>query len=397
MTASTVLTGSALAAAVAGALDVEVSADGVRPWRLPVAARRYAPPALALMAEFCAGVHLRMLTAAPTVELEVTVTRLSQRGSTRAPDAAPFVAVVDGRQTDRVDVLGGALVRERDDRSLFREPGGARSSVVLALRDDADSTGGAMSAAAMRLVEVWLPVDAGVVLHSVSAASALLAAPADERPRWLHYGSSISHGASAGTPLGTWPRLVAAELGLAGVNLGFGGNAMLDPSVARALAATPAAAITLELGINIVGADAMRERTFVPALHGFLDTLRDGHPTTPIGLVTAIACPAVETTPGPIRAGADGRATGTPREVRPGDGTLTLARTRTLIEQVAVQRAPDDPALHLIDGLTLLGTDEHHHLPDGLHPDPAGHTLIAHRLTTQAADPGAPAGRLFPR
>ncbi|WP_368497662.1 GDSL-type esterase/lipase family protein [Herbiconiux sp. A18JL235] len=388
MTAGAALTGADLAATIAGALDLELSDDGVRPWRLPPAARRYAPPALALMAEFCAGVHLRMLTAAPTITLEVTVTRLQQRGASAAPAVAPFVAVVDGRPSDRVDVDEGVLVREHDDRSLHREDG-ARSIVALRLSE--------ATAPAPRLVEVWLPADAGVVLHSVGAASALLPAPVDERPRWLHYGSSISHGGSAGTPLGTWPRLAAARLGVVGVNLGFGGNALLDPAVARALAAEPAAAITLEVGINIVGADAMRERVFVPVLHGFLDTLREGHPTTPIGIVTAFACPAVETTPGPIRAGDDGRATGTPREVRPGDGTLTLARTRDLIEHVVARRAPSDPALHLIDGLSLLGTDEHHHLPDGLHPDPAGHALIAARFAVQASAGGAgsAAGRVF--
>ncbi|MDO9396351.1 MAG: hypothetical protein Q7T71_07395, partial [Herbiconiux sp.] len=89
---------------------------------------------------------------------------------------------------------------------------------------------------------------------------------------------------------------------------------------------------------------------------------------------------------------------GTPREARQGDGTLTLARTRELVEQVAAARSPVDPALGVLDGLALLGVDEHRYLPDGLHPDPAGLELIARRFTALvgAALIGASETELFP-
>ncbi|MDO9397675.1 MAG: SGNH/GDSL hydrolase family protein, partial [Herbiconiux sp.] len=252
------LTGQRLAEAVEGALEVEVTAEGVRPWRLPSEARRYAAPALALMAEFSAGVRLRLLTAAPAIELEVTVTRLLQRGTDGTAAPAPFVAVVDGLEVDRAEVLDGPLVREQEDRSLLRQPGGARRLLVLRLTDAADLVPDTPPAspvpAGIRLVEVWLPADAGVLLHRVRASAPVRAAPPDRRPRWLHYGSSISHGGQAGSPLATWPRLAAAALDLDGVNLGFGGNALLDPAVARAIAAAPADLISLEVGINVVTA-----------------------------------------------------------------------------------------------------------------------------------------------
>lgn len=43
----------------------------------------------------------------------------------------------------------------------------------------------------------------------------------------------------------------------------------------------------------------MRERTFVSAFHGFLDTVRDGHPDTPLAIVTPVICPVAEEHPGP--------------------------------------------------------------------------------------------------
>jgi hypothetical protein len=86
------------------------------------------------------------------------------------------------------------------------------------------------------------------------------------------------------------------------VNLGFSGSALLDPFTARAMRDTPADLISVKIGINVVNADAMRLRAFVPAVHGFLDTIREGHPTTPLLVVSAILCPVQEDTPGPSHA-----------------------------------------------------------------------------------------------
>jgi hypothetical protein len=51
--------------------------------------------------------------------------------------------------------------------------------------------------------------------------------------------------------------------------------------------------------INIAGGDVVRRRALAPAVHGFLDTVRDGHPTTPLLVVGPIMCPIHENTPGP--------------------------------------------------------------------------------------------------
>ena len=116
---------------------------------------------------------------------------------------------------------------------------------------------------------------------------------------WLHHGSSISHGSNAESPSTTWPALAASAGGVELVNLGFGGSALLDPFTARTMRDTPADLISVKIGINLVNTDLMRLRAFAPAVHGFLDTIREGHPTTPLLVVSPLLCPIHEDTPGP--------------------------------------------------------------------------------------------------
>ncbi len=115
----------------------------------------------------------------------------------------------------------------------------------------------------------------------------------------MHHGSSISHGSNALSPTGTWPALVAAQGDVELINLGFSGSALVQPFVARTIRDLPADLISIKLGINVVNSDSLRLRTFIPAVNGFLDTIRDGHPTTPILVISPILCPIHEDTPGP--------------------------------------------------------------------------------------------------
>lgn len=206
----------------------------------------------------------------------------------------------------------------------------------------------------------------------------------------MHHGSSISQGSAATSPSLIWPALAARACDLELTNLGFGGAAMGDQCLARVIRDTPADVISVKLGINIVNADAMRMRAFVPAIHGFLDTVRDGHPDTPLFLVTPLYCPIHEDTPGP---GAFDMATiGSPqvRFIATGDpaavpaGRLSLRSIRDALAQITATR--NDPHLHLIDGLNLFGPGDEaaHPLADALHPDTASHELIGTRFAEQA-------------
>ncbi|MDD0857936.1 SGNH/GDSL hydrolase family protein [Arthrobacter alpinus] len=117
-----------------------------------------------------------------------------------------------------------------------------------------------------------------------------------------------------------WPALAARLGGMELTNLGFGGSALLDPFTARTMRDTPADAISIKMGINIVNLDLMRLRAFGPAVHGFLDTLRDGHPETPLLVVSPVFCGIHEDTPGPgafdMAALAEGKCVSSPPGTR---------------------------------------------------------------------------------
>lgn len=169
---------------------------------------------------------------------------------------------------------------------------------------------------------------------------------------------------------------------------------MIDPFVARTIRDLPADLISVKLGINLVNGDVMRRRVLAPAVHGFLDTIRDGHPTTPLLLVSPLLCPIHEDTPGPGGAVLEDGAT---RFVATGDpadvpaGRLTLRVIREVLAAVAAQRA-DDPHLTYLDGRELYGEADEAELPlpDALHPDAATHRLIGERFARLAFGPGGP-------
>jgi hypothetical protein len=239
-----------------------------------------------------------------------------------------------------------------------------------------------------KTVEIWLPHTEVTELIALRTDAPVEPAPASDLPVWVHHGSSVSHGSNAASPSTTWPAVAARLGGVDLVNLGFGGGALLDPFTARAIRDTPADLVSVKVGINIVNLDGMRLRTFTPAVHGFLDTIREGHPTAPLLVVTPLLCPIHEDTPGPAApdaaAMAEGRvrfrAMGDPAEVAA--GRLTLRVIREALVDVVARRAADDSNLHLVDGLALYGEADHveHPLPDALHPDAVTHQFVGERF-----------------
>jgi hypothetical protein len=151
---------------------------------------------------------------------------------------------------------------------------------------------------------------------------------------------------------------------------------------------TPADLISVKIGINLVNTDLMRLRAFAPAVHGFLDTIREGHPTTPLLVISPIYCPIHEDTPGPsamdfsnLSAGRlQFRAAGDPAE-RAG-GKLTLNVIREELTRITAARAAHDPNLHYLDGRELYGEADFAELPlpDQLHPDAPAHRRIGERF-----------------
>ena len=198
-------------------------------------------------------------------------------------------------------------------------------------------------------IELWLPSNSMVELRAIHIDddATLSAPPDDHRRRWVHHGSSISHCLEAHSGSRTWPS-TAARLGdVQLTNLGLAGQCHLDQFTARTIRDQPADLLSLKVGINVVNGDTLRLRTFAPALHGFLDTVREGHPSIPFLVVSPILCPAHEDHAGPSD-GSSGTtvALGTP--TTEAQGALTLTQIRDIVAAVvdrAPQRRRHEPAL----------------------------------------------------
>jgi len=365
---------------VASALDTDTSAEGVSFRRLPGWTRpQLTDIAHELAVTAPAGVRLELVTDARRIELDVLTFRLELNGRPALP--AVFDLVVDGELVASEATDAGVVTLF----DTYTEALDFRLGDPVTVGFDLDTEGPAT-------VEIWLPHAAKVELRQLRVSDgATVAVPEERRPRWIHHGSSISHCGEATQPTGTWPAIVARRAGLDLQNLAFAGQCNLDPMVARTIRDLPADLISLKVGINIVNADSMRERTFGPALHGFLDTIRDGHPTTPVAVVTAIICPMVEDRPGPTPTGADHAYYAPARPTDLALGALTLRRTRELAAAVvAARREAGDENLHLIDGLRLFGTDDAEGLYDGLHPTADGYRLIGDRFHALAFEGSGP-------
>ncbi|MEU8227704.1 GDSL-type esterase/lipase family protein [Kribbella sp. NPDC048915] len=371
---------------VRGAFDLEQTGRGTLPHRLPAWARtQYDDGQMSMVDTQPSGVRLVFRTDATVVELETVPTKRDYIGAPPRPDGV-YDVVVDGNLFAQRTAQGGDVITIDLATGATETTAGHPET----LRVDGLPAG-------PKVVEIWLPHDETTELVALRTNSSVEAVPID-RPVWLHHGSSISHGSNATHPTGTWPALVAAANDVELINFGFGGSAYLQPFFARTIRDTPADLISVKLGINIVNSDSLRLRSFTPAVHGFLDTIRDGHPDTPLLVVSPILCPIHEDTPGPtgwdLSALAAGElrfaATGNPDEVAA--GKLTLSVIRTELARIVTQRALTDPNLHYLDGRELYGEADNLNAPllDDLHPDAATHELMASRFTDHAFGPKGP-------
>jgi lysophospholipase L1-like esterase len=350
---------------ISGALELQRTKAGLRPRRLPGWTRPQLP------SDFCdmviaqpSGVRLEFGTTATLLELDVLITKTRFTDAPAIQPAGAFDLVIDGFPAHRLPVPAGGNVLVMDTERGGELVPGEPSTVRFGPLPEGPKE-----------IEIWLPHACQIELVALRADGPVREPATPSRPRWVHHGSSISHCGEAEGPLGTWPVVAARLAGADLLNLGLAGNAMIDQFTARTIRDQPADLISLKLGINVVNGDTMRPRTFAPAVHGFLDTVRDGHPSTPLLLISPITCPTAEHRPGPMPSfWEDGvlsfRAVGEPVA-----DALTLTMVREILATIVEQRS--DPCLHYLHGPEVFGAVD---LPDGLHPDPAGYQRMGERF-----------------
>lgn len=347
-----------------GALDFDMRPGGISPRRLPAWTRPQVPQGLDVMLRMPSGVRLRFETDSRSVAVSVLVTNMKMGAQPKRP--VVFDLEVGDELLSRSTTEGNTIVYQATGD--FEVQRGQPATLTFDQLEPGP-----------KVCELWLPHNAFVELHSLTLdPGATLRAAPDDRPHWVHYGSSISHCMEALQPGHIWPAVAARRAGAALQNLGFGGQCHLDPFVARTIRDSGADLISVKVGINIVNMDSMRERIFQPLLHGFLDTIREGRPDTPIVLISPIYCPSAEDHPGPTVPNADGKfgVIGGSEELRA--GSMSLSRIRELIREVIQSRG--EPALHYLDGLELFGEADVADLPDALHPNPQGYVRMGERF-----------------
>jgi lysophospholipase L1-like esterase len=216
-------------------------------------------------------------------------------------------------------------------------------------------------------VTVHLPEGMRPTIHGLRPVGGEIV-PGPPRPRWVAYGDSILEGWAASAPALAWAALVARSAGLDVVNLGYAGSARGEIATAESVASLEASVISLSYGTNCWSMTPHSDEMMAAGFDGFLTIVRQGHPATPIVVVSPIRRPAAEDTPNRLGA--------------------TLASLRVAIEGVVRERiAGGDPNLFLVEGEVLVPDER---LPDGIHPDDEGHRLLATAIGPAVA--GAVAG-----
>ena len=365
---------------ICGALDVDRRPTGIVPRRLPNWTRPQVPLFMEIMVTMPSGVRLEFATTARHIELDVLPTRIE---ISKPPAPAVFDLVIDGSDVRSVATeCGDRLKINLADRGK-----------AMRVRGDAGTVAFTDLPSGVKQCELWLPANAILEVRGlrVDDAARVEAPAAHARRRWVHHGSSISHCMEASSPTGTWPVVAARLANVELLNLGLGGNCHLDQFVARTMRDEAADVLSLKVGINVVNMDSLRERTFAPALHGFIDTIREGKPNAPFLIASPIFCPSAEERPGPTIPDASGKFVTLPGHDEIRAGCLSLQQMRAIIRDVVEgRRKAGDANLHYLDGLELFGAADAADLPDDLHPNGPGYARMGQRFNALVFAEGRP-------
>lgn len=308
-----------------GAVSLEHGNGWVKPWRLPFDQLDFFHEASFEMAERPSGVRLRFATDSRNIAFRTEAFK------------CPFedIVIIHDLYCNDKFYQSSKTQPDSSDIKFDNLPGG------------------------MKTIELWLFQFSPFMLKSIEIDDgASIEKSPDTRPKWITYGSSITHCRAAESPSMTWPAIVARKKNLNLTSLGYGGQCHADPMVARMIRDMSADFISLKLGINIYGHASFNIRSFRPAVIGTIATIREKHTDTPIVVFSPIWSPPRESTPNPTN--------------------MTLEIMREEVEKaVKAFQKHGDENIYYINGLNLFDSPLADMLPDELHPDAEGYKIMA--------------------
>jgi len=173
------------------------------------------------------------------------------------------------------------------------------------------------------------------------------------KPPIVFYGTSITQGGCASRSGMSYQAILGRMLNADFVNLGFSGNGLGEPELARTVAELDASCFVLDFAQNNPTVESLAQ-----AYGPFIQTIRSKHAETPILVITPIY---------------------SAREAWSRDARLE--GMRELIRKVAAERiAAGDRHLEILEGTDLIGPLRGDGLVDGTHPNDLGFQWMAEGL-----------------
>jgi len=173
-----------------------------------------------------------------------------------------------------------------------------------------------------------------------------------KRP-FVSYGSSVLQGTGASRGAMTYPAILARQLNLDFVNLGFGGAGKAEPEVVSLVNEIDACGFLFDLGKSY-GLQP------IEVFAKMLDTIRASHPDVPIIVVTPIY---------------------SLREANEPEYKDKSEKLRVLMRQAADERVKaGDKLMLVVEGLDIAGEKDADAFHDPTHPNDEGNARMAQRL-----------------
>ncbi len=210
---------------------------------------------------------------------------------------------------------------------------------------------------AMRDITIYLPLYKGVSLEAVTLdadAKVEAATPYRLTKPIVYYGSSITQGGCAANAGLSAQAIVGRMLDAEFFNLGFSGNGLGDPDVAKAMCELDPSCIVLDFWGNPAPA-LYRERLPV-----FTAILRAKFPTIPIVVISPFYFSG--------------------ETVSPSLAATQDEKRQTTKDFVAAREKAGDQNIHFVNGLEMLNRDQAIGLVDGVHPNSIGFWFNAQGL-----------------